>query len=85
VRKWFEPLLLDDCGRYPRRTTAQLSDFLDTIKRDMTESKHLRTAKEKMKLYFNHEDAIREVKEAVDTVYQYERELATSVHRGIST
>jgi hypothetical protein len=72
VRNWFEPLLLNGQGRYPNRTTAQLSDFLDTIQQDMSQDEHIQTAQEKMKLYFNHEDAIREAKDGFETVYEYE-------------
>ena len=43
VKEWLTPLVLDDRGRYPTRTTAQLSDFLYTIQQDMTEDKHIRT------------------------------------------
>lgn len=72
VREWLEPLVLNNQGRYPARTTAQLTDFLDTIQQDMTQDEYMQTAQEKMRLYFNHEDAIREAEQALDTVYDYE-------------
>jgi hypothetical protein len=72
VREWFKPLLTDNQGRYPTRTTAQLADFLDTIQQDMTQDEHIQTAQDKMRLYFNHEDAIREAREGLETVYEYE-------------
>jgi hypothetical protein len=72
VRDWIEPLVLKNRGRYPARTIAQLTDFLDTIQHDMTQNEHIKTAQEKMRLYFNHEDAIREAKHGLDTVYDYE-------------
>lgn len=74
IREWFKPLLTNNQGRYPTRTTAQLADFLDTIQQDMTQDEHIQTAQEKMKLYFNHEDAIREAKDGLQTAYEYERE-----------
>jgi len=74
VREWFKPLLTNRQGRYPNRTTAQLSDFLDTIQQDMTQDEHIQTAQEKMRLYFSHEDAIREAKEGLQTVYEYEEQ-----------
>jgi len=40
VRDWLKPLLTNNQGRYPTRTTAQLADFLDTIYRDMTQDEH---------------------------------------------
>lgn len=72
IREWFEPLLFNNQGRYPTRTTAQLTDFLDTIQQDMTQDEHIQTAQEKMQLYFDHEDAIREAEEGLNTVYEYE-------------
>lgn len=72
VQEWLKPLILNNQGRYPTRTTAQLTDFLDTIQQDMTEDEYMETAQEKMKLYFAHEDAIREAEQALDTVYDYE-------------
>lgn len=74
VYSWFTPLLSENRGRYPTRTTAQLSDFLDTIQQNMTEDEHLRTERKKMELYFNHEDAITEAIDGLETVYQHERE-----------
>lgn len=72
VREWLTPLLLQNQGRYPARTAAQLADFLDTIQQDMTQDEHIQTAQEKMQLYFNHEDAIREAQQGLDTAYEYE-------------
>lgn len=72
VRAWLTPLVMENQGRYPARTTAQLTDFLDTIQQDMTEDEHIRTAQEKMHLYFNHEDAIREAQQGLETAYEYE-------------
>ena len=74
VRDWLKPLLTNNQGRYPTRTTAQLADFLDTIHRDMTQDEHIQTAQEKMRLYFNHEDAIREAQRGLETAYEYELE-----------
>jgi len=74
VREWLEPLVVTNQGRYPSRTTAQLNDFLVTIQQDMAHDEHIETAQEKMKLYFNHEDAIREARQGLDTVYEYERD-----------
>lgn len=73
VRAWLEPLLHTSRGRYPARTTAQLSDFLDTIRQDMMEDKHLQTKREKMNLYFEHLDAIQEAKDGLITIHEHER------------
>lgn len=72
VRNSLEPLITNGQGRYPTRTTAQLADFLDTIQQDMTQDEHIKTAQEKMELYFNHIDAIREAEDGLETVYEYE-------------
>ena len=74
VREWFEPLLLNDHGRYSSRTTAQLADFTDTIQQDMTQDEHIQTAQEKMELYFKHQDAIQEAQRGLETAYEYEVE-----------
>lgn len=74
LQEWLKPLLFSNQGRYPSRTTAQLADFLDTIQQDMSQDEHIQTAQEKMRLYFNHEDAIHEAKEGLNTVYEYEEE-----------
>lgn len=74
IHSWLEPLLSENRGRYPSRTTAQLSDYLDTIHQDMTEDEYLRTEREKMELYFNHEASINEAIDGLETVYQHEKE-----------
>ena len=74
VKDWLAPLLHGSRGRYPMRTTAQLSDFLDTIHLDMTDDPHLQTKREKMKLYFKHLDAIEEARDGLDTVYEHAKE-----------
>lgn len=74
VAEWLTPLLHDGRGRYPSRTTAQISDFLDTIHLDMSDDFHLETEKEKMELYFKHLDAIEEARGGLQTVYEHEKE-----------
>lgn len=74
VKDWLTPLLLQDHGRYPTRTAAQLNDFLDTIQHTMTEDKHLQIKREKMQLYFTHQEAIREARDGLKAVHEYERE-----------
>lgn len=74
VREWLSALLLDGRGRYPSRTTAQLSDFLDTIQQDMTDDLHLRTKQKKMELYFEHIDAIEEARSGLETIHEHERQ-----------
>jgi hypothetical protein len=74
VKRWLTPLVTEGRGRYPSRTTAQLSDFLDTIHLDMTDDFHLETEKEKMDLYFEHLDAIEQAKDGLETVYEHAKD-----------
>lgn len=74
VREWLTPLLVNSRGGYPSRTTAQLSDFLDTIHQDMTDDLHLETERDKMDLYFEHLDAIEEARDGLKTVYEHAKE-----------
>ncbi len=74
VKKWLEPLVTQSHGQYPSRTTAQLSDFLDTIRLDMTDDFHLETEKEKMALYFEYLDAIEEARDGLETVWEHAKE-----------
>jgi hypothetical protein len=74
VKKWLRPLVTEGRGRYPSRTTAQLSDFFDTIHQDMTDDLHLETEKDKMNLYFEYLDAIEQARDGLETVYEHEKE-----------
>lgn len=74
IRDWLTPLVHEASGRYPARTTAQLQDFLDTIKQDMTDDPHQRAERKKMQLFFEHEAAIRQAEAAIETVHKYERD-----------
>ncbi|MFB6286085.1 MAG: PD-(D/E)XK nuclease family protein [Candidatus Bipolaricaulia bacterium] len=73
VQKWLSTVLADDRGRYPSRTTAQLSDFLDTIHQDMSDDLHLQTKQKKMQLYFEHLDAIQEARSGLEAIHEHER------------
>jgi hypothetical protein len=55
-------------GRYPAKSHAQLSDFLDTIRRelDMTDQDFEQNQLEKMRLYFEYADEIDDAREAFD-------------------
>jgi regulator of replication initiation timing len=74
VQDWLRPLLRQGRGRYPTRTTAQLSDFLDTIQHAMTEDEHLQIERKKMQLYFTHQEAIREARNGLEAIHEYESE-----------
>lgn len=76
VVKEFEPLLVDNRGKYPARSIAQFTDFIDTIKQviGMAEDTYESTQVEKLKLYFEHEDSIRDVEQAVESVWESVRD-----------
>lgn len=74
VKDWLTPLLIQGQGRYPTRTTAQLSDFLDTIQHAMTEDEHLQIKRKKMQLYFTHQESIREARNGLEAIHEYESE-----------
>lgn len=76
VVKEFEPLLVDNRGKYPARSIAQFADFIDTIKQviEMAEDTYESTQVEKLKLYFEHENAIRDVEQAVESVWESVRD-----------
>ncbi|MFB6178267.1 MAG: PD-(D/E)XK nuclease family protein [Halorientalis sp.] len=74
IREWLTPLVTTTRGRYPTRTTAQLTDFLETIHHGMTEDDHLSAEREKMQLYFNHEEAIRQARKGLETVHDHEKQ-----------
>lgn len=55
-------------GRYPAKSHAQLSDFFDTIRRElnMTDENFEENQMEKMRLYFEYADEIDDAQEAFD-------------------
>ncbi len=62
-------------GRYPSRSHAQLTDFLDTIRRElyMIDEKIERDEIDKMRLYFEYADTFNQVESALDSVQERER------------
>lgn len=72
--KWitdqFETFLRGSHGAYPARTTGQLTDFLDTIRSELTMTQYQETQREKAQLYCDHYDEITEVKQAFENRWE---------------
>jgi len=71
-----EPLVLNSRGRYPGKSLAQLSDFLDTIKEEMhlTKETYTDSQRQKIELYGNYQEAIEEARTAFDTALEDEQD-----------
>ena len=61
-----QSFLAESYGEYPARTTAQLSDFTDTIRNELTMTEYQENQQEKVKLYIDHYDEISEVQTAFE-------------------
>jgi hypothetical protein len=53
-------------GGYPARTTAQLADFIDTIRTELTMTEYRESQEEKAELYLEYFDAIEEARAAFE-------------------
>lgn len=61
-----EAFLAESHGRYPARTTAQIDDFLSTIKQELTMTEYQENEQEKARLYFEYYDELNEVQDAFE-------------------
>jgi len=66
------PVLNDNRGRYPVKSSAQLADFLDTIEDELNMTDQERYQREKAQLAIDHNDALDEVFSALDDVVKAE-------------
>lgn len=66
VASELQSFLVEDHGAYPARTTAQLEDFIDTIRTELTMTEYQENQQEKVELYVEHYDEIAEVEHAFD-------------------
>lgn len=73
IKEWLTPLLYNHRGKYPSRTLAQLSDFLDTIQLHMSQGEEQRLQHEKMRLYLKHREAIEIARSALEETHEYEK------------
>ena len=56
----------DSRGAYPARTTAQIQDFIDTIRSELTMTEYEENEAEKAELYFQYYDEIADVQRAFE-------------------
>jgi hypothetical protein len=75
IVKGFENILSESRGRYPARSLAQLSDFVDTVKEEtgMTEDTYEQEQRKKAKLYAEHQEAIEEARDAFNHIVEREQ------------
>ncbi|WP_436346993.1 PD-(D/E)XK nuclease family protein [Natronorubrum sp. FCH18a] len=62
-----EPFLFENAARYPQRTVAQLREFNDDIRSIAGMTDQQENAREKIALYLEHYDAIRDVSDTFDS------------------
>lgn len=66
VASELQSFLAESYGEYPARTTAQLSDFTDTMRNELTMTEYQENQQEKVNLYIDHYDEISEVQTAFE-------------------
>lgn len=65
-----EAFLAKSHGAYPTRTTAQLDDFISTIRQELTMTEHQENQREKAQLYFDYYDEIQDVQSAFERQWE---------------
>lgn len=66
VASQLQSFLADSYAEYPARTTAQLKDFVDTIRSELTMTDYQANQQEKVELYVDYYDEIAEIEAAFD-------------------
>lgn len=64
VAEELQSFLADSYGEYPARTTAQLDDFIDTIRQELTMTEYEENQQEKIELYLDYYEEIASVQQA---------------------
>lgn len=73
-----QAFLAESYGEYPSRTTAQLNEFIDTVRSELTMTEYQENQQEKMELYVRHYDEIHEVLDAFDEGWtEFEQDWGT--------
>jgi hypothetical protein len=86
VASELQTFLAESYGEYPSRTTAQLNEFIDTIRSELTMTEYQENQQEKMELYVRHYDEIHEVQDAFDEGWsEFEQEWGTRLANAIDT
>lgn len=84
-----QSFLHDGYGAYPTRTTAQIEDFADTIRSELTMTEYQQNQREKMALYVQYNEAISEAESAFEEVWndfedEWGEDLASAIDGGES-
>jgi hypothetical protein len=66
VASELQTFLVESYGEYPSRSMAQLEEFVDTIRSELTMTEYQENQQEMSELYVRHYDDIQEVKDAFD-------------------
>lgn len=61
-----QTFLADSYGKYPSRTTAQLTDFVDTVRSELTMTDYQENRREKVELAIDHYEPIEAVLDALE-------------------
>lgn len=61
-----QAFLAESHGEHPARTTAQIDDFIETIRTQLTMTDYQENQREKVRLYIDHYDEISEVADAFE-------------------
>jgi hypothetical protein len=69
VANQLQSFVTDGRGAYPARTTDQLTDFIDTIQRELTMTEYQQNQQEKMALFVQYWEAIAEVESAFEDAW----------------
>lgn len=86
VASQLQTFLTTSYGEYPTRTVAQLNDFIDTIRSELTMTEYQSNQQEKMELYVRHYDDIHEIMDAFDDGWKaFEREWGTRLTEVLET
>ena len=73
VQRAMDQVITDSRGQYPIRTTSQMTDFRDTIRKEtMSEQPHETQQREYVELYLEHAEAIDSVRTAFDEMIDRE-------------
>lgn len=69
VAEQLQSFVVEGRGAYPARTTAQLTDFIDTVQRELTMTEYQQNQQEKMALFVRYREAIAEAESAFEEAW----------------
>lgn len=65
-----EPFIASNAPRYPQRTATQLREFVDDLTTIISMSEHQQNDREKLELYLDHYEAIKDVSDTFDAQWE---------------